>query len=120
MRVTLRFLAEATIRFRPDCLAWYRFRSASPTIPSRVVASVGKVATPPLTVTRPSGWVWPPTSSAADVFARYGGEEFVALLYGASREEARGFAEAVRVAIEVKKAPSLPEASAAITDRNPW
>lgn len=40
------------------------------------------------------------TGRRGDVIARYGGEEFVALLYGASREEARRFAEAVRVAIE--------------------
>ena len=40
------------------------------------------------------------TGRRGDVMARYGGEEFVALLYGASREEARRFAEAVRVAIE--------------------
>ena len=31
-----------------------------------------------------------------DVPARYGGEEFVTLLYGASREEAAGFADVVR------------------------
>jgi diguanylate cyclase (GGDEF)-like protein len=35
-----------------------------------------------------------------DILARYGGEEFVALLYGAGREEAAKFAEAVRQAIE--------------------
>ena len=35
-----------------------------------------------------------------DIIARYGGEEFVALLYGASCEEARTFAEAVRRAVE--------------------
>jgi diguanylate cyclase (GGDEF)-like protein len=35
-----------------------------------------------------------------DVIARYGGEEFVALLYGASSEEARAFAETVRTAVE--------------------
>lgn len=35
-----------------------------------------------------------------DILARYGGEEFVALLYGAGREEAARFAEAVRQAIE--------------------
>ena len=40
------------------------------------------------------------TGRRGDVIARYGGEEFVALLYGASREEARRFAEGVRVAIE--------------------
>ena len=36
-----------------------------------------------------------------DILARYGGEEFIALLYGAGREEAARFAEAVRQAIEV-------------------
>ena len=35
-----------------------------------------------------------------DVIARYGGEEFVALLYGASSDEARTFAETVRAAVE--------------------
>jgi diguanylate cyclase (GGDEF)-like protein len=35
-----------------------------------------------------------------DILARYGGEEFVSLLYGAGREEAFRFAEAVRKAIE--------------------
>jgi len=35
-----------------------------------------------------------------DILARYGGEEFIALLYGAGREEAARFAEAVRRAIE--------------------
>ena len=35
-----------------------------------------------------------------DILARYGGEEFVSLLYGAAREEAARFAEAVRQAIE--------------------
>jgi diguanylate cyclase (GGDEF)-like protein len=35
-----------------------------------------------------------------DILARYGGEEFIALLYGAGREEAARFAEAVRQAIE--------------------
>ena len=35
-----------------------------------------------------------------DIIARYGGEEFVALLYGASSEEARTFAETVRHAVE--------------------
>ena len=34
-----------------------------------------------------------------DILARYGGEEFIALLYGAGREEAARFAEAVRQAI---------------------
>ena len=35
-------------------------------------------------------------AAAGDVPARYGGEEFVTLLYGASREEAAGFADIVR------------------------
>jgi diguanylate cyclase (GGDEF)-like protein len=35
-----------------------------------------------------------------DIIARYGGEEFVALLYGASCDEARTFAETVRAAVE--------------------
>ena len=35
-----------------------------------------------------------------DIIARYGGEEFVALLYGASCDEARTFAETVRRAVE--------------------
>ena len=35
-----------------------------------------------------------------DILARYGGEEFISLLYGAGREEAARFAEAVRRAIE--------------------
>jgi diguanylate cyclase (GGDEF)-like protein len=40
------------------------------------------------------------TGRRGDIVARYGGEEFVALLYGASRDEARRFAESVRFAIE--------------------
>jgi diguanylate cyclase (GGDEF)-like protein len=36
------------------------------------------------------------TGRRGDVPARYGGEEFVTLLYGASRDEASGFAESVR------------------------
>jgi diguanylate cyclase (GGDEF)-like protein len=40
------------------------------------------------------------TGRRGDVVARYGGEEFVGLLYGATREEATRFAEAVRQAIE--------------------
>ncbi len=35
-----------------------------------------------------------------DIIARYGGEEFVALLYGATREEAVRFAESAREAVE--------------------
>jgi len=37
-----------------------------------------------------------------DILARYGGEEFVALLYGATNDEAARFAEAMRVAIEAQ------------------
>lgn len=40
------------------------------------------------------------TGRRGDILARYGGEEFVALLYGASLEEAGRFAESVRRAIE--------------------
>ncbi len=40
------------------------------------------------------------TGRRGDIVARYGGEEFVALLYGASREEAWRFAEACRQGIE--------------------
>jgi diguanylate cyclase (GGDEF)-like protein len=36
------------------------------------------------------------TGRRGDVPARYGGEEFVTLLYGATRDEASGFAESVR------------------------
>jgi diguanylate cyclase (GGDEF)-like protein len=36
------------------------------------------------------------TGRRGDVPARYGGEEFVTLLYGATREEAAGFADTVR------------------------
>jgi diguanylate cyclase (GGDEF)-like protein len=36
------------------------------------------------------------TSRRSDLPARYGGEEFVTLLYGATREEAAGFADKVR------------------------
>lgn len=43
-----------------------------------------------------------------DIIARYGGEEFVALLYGASCEEARTFAETVRRAVEKHPFPSGP------------
>ena len=35
-------------------------------------------------------------SRRGDIVARYGGEEFVALLYGATREDTRSFAEGVR------------------------
>src|SRR5262249_56045023 len=35
-----------------------------------------------------------------DIRGRYGGEEFVALLYGATRQEAAAFAEAVRETVE--------------------
>jgi diguanylate cyclase (GGDEF)-like protein len=40
------------------------------------------------------------TGRRGDIVARYGGEEFVALLYGASREEAERFAESARRGIE--------------------
>lgn len=40
------------------------------------------------------------TGRRGDIVARYGGEEFVALLYGASREEAGRFAETAREGIE--------------------
>lgn len=40
------------------------------------------------------------TGRRGDIVARYGGEEFVALLYGATREEAFRFAESVRQAVE--------------------
>ena len=40
------------------------------------------------------------TGRRGDIVARYGGEEFVALLYGASREEAERFAETARKGIE--------------------
>jgi len=43
-----------------------------------------------------------------DIIARYGGEEFVALLYGASGEEARSFAETTRRAVEKHPFPSGP------------
>lgn len=40
------------------------------------------------------------TGRRGDIVARYGGEEFVALLYGATREEAWRFAETFRVSVE--------------------
>jgi diguanylate cyclase (GGDEF)-like protein len=40
------------------------------------------------------------TGRRGDILARYGGEEFVALLYGASRDEAVRFAESVRHGVE--------------------
>jgi diguanylate cyclase (GGDEF)-like protein len=43
-----------------------------------------------------------------DIIARYGGEEFVALLYGASCDEARTFAETVRRAVEEHRFASGP------------
>jgi diguanylate cyclase (GGDEF)-like protein len=43
------------------------------------------------------------------MIARYGGEEFVVLLYGAGREEARRFGEAVRLAIESVAFPGGPQ-----------
>ena len=42
------------------------------------------------------------TGRRGDILARYGGEEFVALLYGATGDEAARFAEAVREAIEAE------------------
>lgn len=43
------------------------------------------------------------TGRRGDIVARYGGEEFVALLYGATTDEAARFAEAVREAIEAER-----------------
>jgi diguanylate cyclase (GGDEF)-like protein len=40
------------------------------------------------------------TGRRGDIIARYGGEEFVALLYGATRQEAEAFAEAVRETVQ--------------------
>ena len=40
------------------------------------------------------------TGRRGDIVARYGGEEFVALLYGATRQEAEGFGETVRQTVE--------------------
>lgn len=40
------------------------------------------------------------TGRRGDIVARYGGEEFVALLYGATRQEAEGFGESVRQTVE--------------------
>ena len=45
------------------------------------------------------------TGRRGDIMARYGGEEFVALLYGATREEAGAFAEAVREAVKGAEFP---------------
>ena len=45
------------------------------------------------------------TGRRGDITARYGGEEFVALLYGAARDEARRFAESVRVGVEKAQIP---------------
>ena len=45
------------------------------------------------------------TGRRGDIMARYGGEEFVALLYGASREEAARFAESVREAVQEHEFP---------------
>jgi diguanylate cyclase (GGDEF)-like protein len=42
------------------------------------------------------------TGRRGDILARYGGEEFVALLYGATQDEAARFAEAVREAIQAE------------------
>jgi diguanylate cyclase (GGDEF)-like protein len=43
------------------------------------------------------------TGRRGDITARYGGEEFVALLYGATADEAVRFAETVREAIEAEE-----------------
>jgi diguanylate cyclase (GGDEF)-like protein len=40
------------------------------------------------------------TGRRGDIMGRYGGEEFVALLYGATRQEAEALAETVREAVE--------------------
>jgi diguanylate cyclase (GGDEF)-like protein len=40
------------------------------------------------------------TGRRGDIVARYGGEEFVALLYGATRQEAEAFGESVRQTVE--------------------
>jgi len=40
------------------------------------------------------------TGRRGDIVARYGGEEFVALLYGATRQEAEAFGETVRQTVE--------------------
>ncbi|HUG54549.1 MAG TPA: GGDEF domain-containing protein [Vicinamibacteria bacterium] len=40
------------------------------------------------------------TGRRGDIVARYGGEEFVALLYGATRQEAESFGETVRQTVE--------------------
>ncbi len=48
------------------------------------------------------------TGRRGDIVARYGGEEFVALLYGATREEAGRFAEAVRRTVEATDFPGGP------------
>src|SRR5262249_50699064 len=40
------------------------------------------------------------TGRRGDIVARYGGEEFVALLYGATRQEAEAFGETVRESVE--------------------
>ena len=45
------------------------------------------------------------TGRRGDIMARYGGEEFVALLYGAGREEAASFAEAVRETVLGREFP---------------
>ncbi len=45
------------------------------------------------------------TGRRGDIVGRYGGEEFVALLYGATRQEAEAFAEAVRETVEATDFP---------------
>jgi diguanylate cyclase (GGDEF)-like protein len=47
-----------------------------------------------------------------DVVARMGGEEFVALLPGAGLEEARGFAERVRIALQRSAPDGVPRVTA--------
>ena len=45
------------------------------------------------------------TARRGDIMARYGGEEFVALLYGATRQEAEAFAQTVRQTVEGTEFP---------------
>jgi diguanylate cyclase (GGDEF)-like protein len=49
------------------------------------------------------------TGRRGDIMGRYGGEEFVALLYGATRQEAAAFAEAVREAVEGTEFAGAPQ-----------
>jgi diguanylate cyclase (GGDEF)-like protein len=55
------------------------------------------------------------TGRRGDVTARYGGEEFIALLYGAARDEARRFAETVRLGVERANIPGGPEPLGRVT-----